>query len=84
MPKNFVGEPFSCVITSGNPKFFAKEGKVKIVCQKVFAFKVEWFRSGTVLCFGKFQVSKIFKDKKGEADSRVSVKISLSHCQKIS
>ena len=71
-----------CVTVSKN--YFLNRVNSRVFVENFLSHSAVIFQSGTVLCFGKFRVSKMFRDKKGEADSRVSVKISLYHCQKIS
>ena len=50
VPKNFVGQPFSVILTSGIEKFCASEGYVTILRRKFFVPQYRNFLKGTPLC----------------------------------
>ena len=58
--------------------YFMQKGVSQFSVENLLSHSTETFRRGTLLCFRKFLVSKIVKDKRGLV-SRFSVEIGLSH-----
>ena len=81
MPKKFVGQPFSVILTSGIEKFCASEGYVTILRRKFFCPTVPklFERNPSVLCSRKFLLTKKFMDERVWGVSRFFVENFLSH-----
>ena len=71
VPINFVGEPFRVLLLSGIEKFYASEGYVTIFCRNFLSHGAENFRSGALLRFRKYPVSKNFMDKMGGGSIKI-------------
>ena len=81
MPKKFVGQPFSVILTSGVEKLCASEGLCFDSPSKVFCPTVPKFfeRNPSVLSFRKFLLTKKFMDERVWGVSRFFVENFLSH-----
>ena len=73
--KKLVEEPFSVSLISGVENFYAQKGYVAFFCRKLLSHSAEDFRRGIFLCFKKFLVSNIFRDKSGWRVSRLFSKL---------
>ena len=78
MAKKLVEEPFGVSLISGVENFYAQKGYVAFFCRKLLSHSAEDFRRGIFLCFKKFLVSNIFRDKSGWRVSRLFLKIAGS------
>ena len=65
-------------LISGVENFYAQKGYVAFFCRKLLSHSAEDFRRGIFLCFKKFLVSNIFRDKSGWRVSRLFLKIAGS------
>ena len=58
-------------LISGIEKFYASEGYVTILCRIFLSHSTEKLGKGTLLCFTKFLVSKMFMDKSGGGSIKI-------------